>query len=222
MTWESTLRQLVKEETERDAAILWGHPEEPPPFNYRYEHTLAVVSTARYLQQQEGGDYRIIMASAWLHDIDKKFIKPDPHPYGRPHHGIRSARRAAEILTGLGFNHREVSGVEEAISSHVGLFEDATERTLEASILWDADKLTKVGAVSLSHAIAIAPAFEPLTTERLIERGTRWVELMDRTVAAFKTETARRLGKDRLLFLREFYSRMAAEFTMENDYAAGP
>jgi len=219
--WEEKLRYILKEVTDRDAAKLWGHPEEPPPFNYRFEHTRAVVSTARYLQHHEGGDYRIIMAAAWLHDIDKLFVRPDDAPPNRPHHGIRGADRATEILEGLGFSSDEISRVHDAIVTHVGIFHDDIPRTLEGDILWDADKLTKVGAVSIIHSFGIAPAFGPVDTEYVIDRGLKWAGIVHDTVSAFKTETARRLGRERLAFLDEFYNRLSTEFNMERDDAAG-
>lgn len=213
--WEQSLREILRRITEADAAKLWGHPDEPAPFNYRFEHTRAVVSTARYLQQHEGGDYRVIMAAAWLHDIDKHFVKrPDDAP-GRPHHGFRGAQQAAEILAGMGFSEDEIARVHDAIVTHVGIFHDDVKRTLEGDILWDADKLTKVGAVSIIHSFGVAPAFGPVNTEYVIERGLKWSATLNDTVAAFKTPTARRLGKERLAYLDEFYHRLNAEFTME-------
>ncbi len=218
MDWELQLQKQVQRETEIDARNVWVTCSDYIPFNYRFEHTRSVVNTARYLQMKEGGDYRVIIASAWLHDIAKRFgMKDEPGP----HHGILSAARAAEILKTLDFSEKEIARVHEAIEHHVGLFADDIERSLEADIIWDADKLTKVGAVSIGHAFSIAPAFGQVTTEGMIQRGKNWLQIIGKTVSAFKTETARKIGRNRLEFLSRFYDRLESEYKMEEDYASG-
>ncbi|RLE22342.1 MAG: hypothetical protein DRJ08_04260 [Acidobacteria bacterium] len=218
MNWELQLQELVRTETEIDARNIWDTCTDYIPFNYRFEHTRSVVNTARYLQQREGGNYRVIIAAAWLHDIAKRFgMKDEPGP----HHGILSAARASEILSTLDFPAEEVELVHEAIEYHVGLFADNVKRSLEADIIWDADKLTKVGAVSIGHAFSIAPAFGQVTTEGMIQRGRNWLSVIGQTVSAFKTETARKIGRDRLAFLTGFYDRLDNEYRMEDDYASG-
>ncbi|NOY22015.1 MAG: HD domain-containing protein [Acidobacteria bacterium] len=218
MNWELQLQKLVQTETEIDARNVWKTCTDYIPFNYRFEHTRSVVNTARYLQRHEGGNLRVIIAAAWLHDIAKRFdMKDEPGP----HHGILSATRASEILRTLDFTSKEMEWVHEAIEHHVGLFADNVKRSLEADIIWDADKLTKVGAVSIGHAFSIAPAFGRVTTEGMIQRGVNWLQVIGKTVSAFKTETARKIGRDRMAFLTGFYDRLKSEYEMEDDYASG-
>lgn len=218
MNWEIQLQKLVRTDTEIDARNVWNTCTDHIPFNYRFEHTRSVVNTARYLQRREGGNYRVIVAAAWLHDISKRFdMKDEP---GR-HHGILSAARAAEILSTLDFSSEEVEWIREAVENHVGLFADDVKRSLEADIIWDADKLTKVGAVSIGHAFSIAPAFGQVTTGGMIQRGRNWLQIVAKTVSAFKTETARKIGRDRMAFLTGFYERLESEYKMEDDYASG-
>jgi len=218
MNWELKLQNLVRTETEIDAGDVWNTSTDYIPFNYRFEHTKSVVNTARYLQRHEGGSYRVIVAAAWLHDIAKRFgMKDEPGP----HHGILSAARATEILNTLDFSVEEVECVHEAIEHQVGFFADDIRRSLEADIIWDADKLTKVGAVSIGHAFSIAPAFGQVTTEGMIQRGRNWLQVVEKTVSAFKTETAREIGKERVAFLTGFYDRLDREYEMEDDDASG-
>ncbi len=218
MNWELRLQELVRIETEIDARDVWNTCTDHIPFNYRFEHTRSVVNTARYLQGREGGNYRVIIAAAWLHDIAKRFgMKDEPGP----HHGVLSAARAKEILSTLDFSTKELEQVHEAIEYHVGLFADDVPRSLEADIIWDADKLTKVGAVSIGHAFSIAPAFGQVTTEGMIQRGRSWLEIVGKTVSAFKTETAREIGRERLEFLTGFYKRLEKEYKMEDINATG-
>ena len=111
MTWEHNLAEIVRRETNVDARTVWKSSPDAIPFNYRFEHTLAVVSTAKYLQRKEGGDYRIIVAAAWLHDIAKQFESTDD---AKVSHGLLSAQRAGDILSSLA-----LSSLFEKLSKHM-------------------------------------------------------------------------------------------------------
>lgn len=211
LDFENSLENILKEITIKDAAKVWHSNKDKPLFNYRYEHTKAVVSTAKHLQKIEGGDLRIIVASAWLHDISKNFNHQDTNY----HHGKKSAEMSDPILSNLNFSKKEIDSVKEVIVSHVGLFKDNVDRNIESKIIWDADKLTKVGAVSVAHAFSIAPAFGEVTTEGILNRGLQWAETVEKIVESFHTSEAVKLGKQRLSFLQLFYNQLKIEFELE-------
>jgi len=211
LDFEGNLEKILREITIKDAASVWKSKKSKPLFDYRYEHTKAVVITAKHLQKIEGGDIRVIVASAWLHDISKKFFHKDSDF----HHGKKSAEMSEPILKNLNFNDNEIQSVKEVIKNHVGLFKDSIDRNIESKIIWDADKLTKVGAVSVAHAFSIAPAFEAVTTEGILERGLQWAKTVEKIVESFHTIEAVKLGKERLKFLKSFYHQLKCEFEME-------
>lgn len=211
LDFESSLEKILKKLTIKDAANIWNSDKNKPLFNYRYEHTKAVVSTAKHLQKIEGGNLKIIVASAWLHDISKNFNHKDSDF----HHGEKSAEMSSSILKGLNFSDEEIEHVKEVIVSHVGLFKDNLNRNIESKIIWDADKLTKVGAVSVAHAFSIAPAFSEVTTEGILKRGLQWAKTVEKIVESFHTDEARKLGQQRLSFLQLFYNQLKIEFELE-------
>lgn len=211
LNFENSLEKILKEKTYKDAARIWNSCDNKPLFNYRYEHTKAVVSTAKHLQKIEGGNLKIIVASAWLHDISKSFHHKDSDF----HHGKKSAEISEDILKKLNFSEKEIDHVQQVITSHVGLFKDNIRRDIESKIIWDADKLTKVGAVSVAHAFTIAPAFSEVTTEGILQRGLQWAKTVEKIVESFHTDEARKLGKQRLSFLQLFYNQLKIEFELE-------
>ena len=211
--WERYLENILREKTEREAAALWKLSGGGIPFDYRFEHVMAVVRHGKYLQRHEGGNLKVIVAACYLHDIGKSFFVKEGK---NKHHGIKSAEMSKDILSGIrDFSKEEIEHVAEAIKHHVGLFKDNKERCLEGKILWDADKLTKVGALSLAHSLAIAGAFGGIDTEGIVKRGLKWAELVPQIVNSFHTETARKLGKQRAEILLSFYKQLDNEFRLE-------
>ncbi|BBB31775.1 conserved hypothetical protein [Thermotomaculum hydrothermale] len=211
--WERYLENLLREKTEREAAALWKHSGGGIPFDYRFEHVMAVVKHGKFLQRHEGGDLKVIVAACYLHDIGKSFFIKEGK---NKHHGYKSAEMAKKILKDINdFSDSEIEHVAEAIRNHVGLFKDNKNRCLEGKILWDADKLTKVGALSLAHSLAIAGAFGGIDTKGIVERGLKWANLVPDIVKGFHTETAKKIGKERAEILISFYKQLDNEFRLE-------
>ena len=118
-------------------------------------------------------------------------------------HGAEGAIRAEQILGQTDFPTDKVAAVCDAIAKHVGLWVRQPVEPLEAAIVWDADKLTKLGATSVLHFVGYFVSAGPCTTAHLIERmrDTAWQE---RTLGSFHTAPAREAGRKRLLIFQEF------------------
>ena len=183
----------------------------PPPFSYRLEHIRSVVAIATELAAQTGADEEVVLAAAWLHDVSKAFMEERGDG-----HGIRGAARAKSILRRTDFPSEKVEAVAEAIASHVGLFRDEPPEPIEAAILFDADKLSKLGATSLIHFLCSYPAAGarsdvPPDTAGATAELIRWAELAPRIVSSLSTDAGRRMGEERLAFLRGFVEQLARE-----------
>src|SRR5690606_14553585 len=143
-----------------DDARSWGWratAERPHPFSYRWEHVQQVVRNGLWLARQyEGADADVVLAACWLHDAKK----------AEKNHAARGAELALTLLAELDFPQQKAGRVAEAIGLHEGLYRPAADwseasgepfraapplRPLEAAILWDADKLAKVGPISHFH-----------------------------------------------------------------------
>ncbi len=107
------------------------------------EHALRVREWGRKLAQEEGADTTIIELAALLHDIGRSGAVEKTHAES-------SAGLAVNILQKGGYPEDIVGAVKEAIICHSR--EAGHEpNTLEAKILYDADKLDFVGAIGLGR-----------------------------------------------------------------------
>jgi len=110
-----------------------------------FDHVLRVAAMADRIAQAEGANREIVRAAALLHDIslDK----------GRAGHETSAANRAAEILREQGYAEDFWRAVSQAIESH-RFRSGPTPQTLEAQVLFDADKLDAIGAIGVARAFA--------------------------------------------------------------------
>lgn len=213
--WREIVRQVAQEATLVEARIRWGSEE--MPFNYRWEHIQAVVRLAICLAEQTGADREIVEAAAWLHDIRKRGKDDD--------HAREGAIAAHQILSRTDFPPEKVDAVADAITKHVGLFTNEPVEPLEAAVLWDADKLSKLGATAVLHFIGYQIAGGRGATRPLMERLSHqpW---QSEAVRSFHTPSARAAGQARMEIYRAFWEQVAQEFEgndlRDSNEPAGP
>jgi uncharacterized protein len=163
------------------------------------------VRTALRLAELTGADVEIVEAAAWLHDVAKR-----GHSEA---HGPEGAAAARAILAQTDFPPHKVAVVVEAIAKHVGLSLPPEIRIepLEAAVLWDADKLTKLGATAVLHFVGYG-ATRGRSTAEMIERRPGVDRWQPQTVQSFQTEAARRAGAERWALFRSFCRQAESEF----------
>ncbi len=198
--WRAAVQQVAHQETLTEAEIRWDR--EQPPFNYRWEHVEVVVRLALRLAELTGADREIVEAAAWLHDIRKRGRDDD--------HGREGAIVARQILSETDFPPEKIEAVADAIVKHVGLYTEQPVEPLEAAVLWDADKLSKLGATAVLHFIGYRVAGGKGTTKGLIERlsDQPW---QPEAVRSFHTGPARAAGRRRLQAYQEFWEQISQE-----------
>jgi HD superfamily phosphodiesterase len=188
--WRLTCRHEAEAAAREEARIAWHvPPEESIPFNYRWEHVQQVVRTACWLADAIGADREISEAAAWLHDVRK--IEPE--------HAKAGARAARNILIHTDFPAEKIEAVCTAIAEHEGLTRDdpAPMASLEAALLWDADKLTKLGVQALAYNLGTPRMRGRTLAERLASMQTFTATVLRQTVASMNTEPARALAERR-------------------------
>ncbi len=189
-----------------------------------FDHILRVYHTAVRIAEAEGADVEIVRAAALLHD--SRGSAPGSGTERMGHHQA-SARFAAAVLAEKGWDAERVRAVEHCILAH--RFRNPAEKpeTLEAQIIFDADKLDALGAVGAARVLAYAalantPFYEP-PSDHFLESGQ---ELPDEQHSAYhehlfklrklpermNTPTARAIADERLRYLDEFFERMIAEW----------
>ena len=204
-----------------EQARTWYSQSDPV---HDFDHVLRVYRMAERLALAEGADLEIVRAAALLHDAQGS--APGGPAAERANHHHSSASFAEQVLSEEGWPQEQISAVMHCIRAH--RFRDRSEppQTLEAKILFDADKLDVIGAIGAVRTIVYAvldgkPVFtEPsalfLATGQL-EPGEQhssyheFVFKLTKIKARLFTPTARVLAEARHTYLVDFYEELRAE-----------
>ena len=173
-----------------------------------FDHVMRVYYLAERIGQAEGADMVVLRTATLLHDV----ARPDQDAGQVPDHAVEGARRAQEILDGQPTEF--VEAVAHAIDAH-RYRADRPPRTLEARVLYDADKLDAIGAVGIARAFAYgAHRGQRLWAEPTASEHTAMKEFavkLNKVKDSLFTETGHAIAKERHEFMVEFFERMAAE-----------
>jgi len=188
-----------------------------------FGHILRVLRTATVLAEEAGADEEIVQAAALLHDATGASGHLESTARGGHHHA--SAAFAREVLTAKGWPEDKIAAVEEAIRTHRFRTGDPP-RTLEAQVLFDADKLDAIGAVGVARALAYAvshdsPIYAP-PSPCFLETGQReagephsayheYVFKLRRLRERLFTPAARALAARRDEIMRAYFEALADE-----------
>jgi len=121
------------------------------------DHVARVYNLCEYLAKYEGNvDKEVLLLSALLHDIAR--AKEDNDTSRVIRHEILGSEMAEEILLNEGYSSEIADKVKHCITTH--RFRSGNEpKSIEAKILFDADKLDAIGAVGIARAYVIAGEF---------------------------------------------------------------
>jgi uncharacterized protein len=188
-----------------------------------FDHVLRVTAMARRLAAAEGADREIVEMAALLHDIGRSAERATGCD-----HAQESALRAGEILAGWPADR--LRAVTHAIAAH-RFRNNLAPGTLEARVLYDADKLDSIGAIGIARAYAVAG----MCGQRLwAEVDEGWVEQksaqehhhdlnsahtpvhefafkLSRLAETLFTPTARAIAAQRHEFMAAYFVRLARE-----------
>jgi uncharacterized protein len=189
--WRTVCRRHAEQRATDEALDDWkAKNDKTLPFNYRWEHVQAVVGLALHLADLTGADREVVEASAWLHDICK----------GEPNHGVAGARAARTLLEHTDFPAVKIDAVALAISLHVGLQRPPGApplQPLEAAILWDADKLSKLGVQALATNLGMSFMHGLTLAQRRGNLREFTESVLSRTVTSMNTPAAGIIAQQR-------------------------
>jgi uncharacterized protein len=195
---------------------------EPHDAVHGFDHALRVYRLAEKIGVELGADLEILRAAALLHDASGAA----PGEGGtRSSHEQDSADFARAVLLEEGWEEERIAAVQHCIRAHRYRGREAPE-TLEAQILFDADKLDVVGAFGVARTIGYAvqaerPIFsEP--TEHFLESGStepgephsayhEYLFKLRHVKDRLHTSIAKRLAEKRVVVLTQFFEQLAAE-----------
>ncbi len=188
-----------------------------------FEHVLRVYHTAMKLGQEEGADLQILEAAALLHDSRGA----EPGGAGRAEHHLASAFFAEEVLTKEGWPLERIRAVQHAIRAHRYRGKEDLPETIEAKVLFDADKLDVIGAIGTARTIAYSVlAGEPFyerPSEQFIQSGKEidgehhssyheYLFKLRRVRERLFTESAKRMADQRHMAMAAYFEQLAAEY----------
>lgn len=189
-----------------------------------FDHVLRVYRLAERLGKAEGADLRILRAAALLHD--SRGSAPGGDGEDRAGHHIASALFAGEVLREKGWAEADIKAVQHCIRAHRFRGKEDAPKTLEAKVLFDADKLDVLGAIGAARTIAYAaldgqPAYaEP--SQWFLETGEKEPDEPHSSYHEFLfklrhvkdrvfTESGKALAEARHAYLMGFYEQLQAE-----------
>jgi uncharacterized protein len=207
-----------------EQAQAW-YPEVDPV--HGFDHIERVYHMAEKLANLEGADLEIVHAAALLHDSRGS----DPNSGERLSHHEASALFAEQVLRGEGWTDEQIRAVQHCIRAHRYRGEKENEpQTIEAKVLFDADKLDVLGAIGVARTIGYAvQAGQPIYAEpskQFIENGVKqpgephssyheYLFKLRKVKARLFTTSAIQIAEARDAFLTKFYEQLGAEFRAE-------
>ena len=122
---------------------------------HNLDHTDRVLKMCKHLVwDYPGADFEILEIAALLHDIARH--EEDNDTTGKVDHAVMGASVANEILNGLNYPKDKIKKVEHCILTHRYRENSLKPKSIEAKILFDADKLDVLGAIGIARAYMIA------------------------------------------------------------------
>jgi uncharacterized protein len=188
-----------------------------------FDHVLRVYHLAERLARLEGADAQIVLAAVLLHDAQGSSAG---QAAARLDHQHASAEFAGQILQAEGWPAERIAAVQHCIRAH--RFRDEREQpvTLEAKVLFDADKLDAIGAIGVARAVAYAalagqPAYAD-PSSHFLEDGQlapgephsayhEYLFKLRKLKERLYTPAAREIADQRHAFMMEYFDRLGKE-----------
>jgi uncharacterized protein len=201
-----------------EQARAW-YPEYDPV--HGFDHILRVLRLAERLAQAEGADLEIVRAAVLLHDASGAETGGEK----RSEHQHHSAEFAKQILEAEGWPPERIAAVQHCIRAH-RFRGDEKPQSLEAKVLFDADKLDVLGAFgvarTLAYDVVMRWPFHAEVSDQFRETG---VKLEGETHSSYHeflfklgkikdrlhTKAAVELAEGRQKFLDQFFEQLDGE-----------
>jgi uncharacterized protein len=191
--------------------------------SHDWEHTLRVVRLCRHIGPLEAADMTVLLSAAYLHDIGRGH---QDRSRGSLCHAKKGGELAAPFVAGLPFSEGRKKNILHCISSH-RFREETSPETLEARVLFDADKLDAIGAVGVARAYLFAgevgaclhnPGIRIEDTQPYSRDDTGYREFkvkLCKIRGRMLTDTGRYMAEERHRFMEQFFIRFIQEFNGE-------
>ena len=183
------------------------------------DHSERVFQTTMAMGRKMGARLDILAPAALLHDIGRN---QESRSRGGICHACRGAEMAGPILRKLDYDEADIAAICHCIRSH--RFRSATRpESLEAKILFDADKLDSIGAIGIGRAFLFAgqigarlhnAELDPADTNSYSTEDTAYREFqvkMSRVRDQMLTPIGQQLARRRHGFMEIFFAELNRE-----------
>lgn len=160
------------------------------------DHVIRVIYWATILSEKENGDSSIIIPAAILHDIARS-------KYGEALHARKGAEMCKPFLKDYGYNPQEIKRISETILMH-SRDDPGPPETIEAQVLFDADKLDATGPAGL-HRFFFEFAKKGYLHHKTLEKSLALIQEWKEKYGdpPFFTESGKEIGKERLKYVED-------------------
>lgn len=186
---------------------------------HKWDHTERVYSLCMHIGKMEKADLEVLAVSSFLHDIGRS--KQDDSN-GLICHAEVGAKTARKILKKYNLKKEFIENVVHSVETH--RFKNKKEpKTLEAKILYDADKLDSIGAVGVGRAFLFAGEIgadlhhrnvdvektKPYTSDDTAYR--EFLVKLKNVKNKMLTKSGKEMAVERHSFMRSFFERINRE-----------
>ncbi len=183
-------------------------------------HTRRVYDLCMKIGKKEGANLDILGMAAFLHDIGRPF---QDRSKGKICHAEKGAELAADILSKIDIPEEYRDNIIHSIHTHRFRGSNRPE-TIEAKVLFDADKLDSIGAVGIGRAFLFAgevgatlhnPDVAPEECESYTKNDTCYREYkikLTKVKDRMLTKEGCRIALERHRFMESFFDRFMMEF----------
>ena len=191
--------------------------------SHDWDHTLRVHRLCRHIGAVEGADLLVAEAAAYLHDIGRAY---QDRSNGHLCHAEKGAAMARQILAAFALPEHRRENIIHCIAAH-RFRRGEDPQTLEARVVFDADKLDAIGAVGIARAFLFAgelgarlhsPEIDVTQAPAYSSDDTGYREYLVKLSKIHErilTPAGRRLAEERHRFMAGFFDRFLDEYEGE-------
>lgn len=193
---------------------------------HNLDHVLRVHNLCMFLSKyEENVDMEVLIPAVLLHDIAR--VKESKDKSGEIDHAILGSEMAEDILRNLEYEEDKIEKIKHCIITH-RFRTDNRPKTIEAKILFDADKLDAIGSIGIARSFMLAGQFgQSLSVKKQVDTNTSengrlkdvskhspFIEYevkFKKIPEKLHTKKAKEIGLQRLKFMDDFFNRLESE-----------
>ncbi|MBS5822826.1 MAG: HD domain-containing protein [Clostridium argentinense] len=193
---------------------------------HNLDHVLRVHNLCMFLSKyEENVDLEVLIPAVLLHDIAR--VKESKDKSGEIDHAILGSEMAEDILRNLEYEEDKIEKIKHCIITH-RFRTDNRPKTIEAKILFDADKLDAIGSIGIARSFMLAGQFgQSLSVKKQVDTNTSengrlkdvskhspFIEYevkFKKIPEKLHTKKAKEIGLQRLKFMDDFFNRLESE-----------